>query len=74
MFAYFRAICATLLVLEISGAFAIGFATLVLFALHVSGVAFWGIEALVVAGVLYTSALFFSRALSYELNEAEAAD
>ncbi|MEQ9316035.1 MAG: hypothetical protein RLN72_09285 [Henriciella sp.] len=74
MFAYFRAICATLLVFEISGAFAIGFVTLVLLALHVSGIVFWGIEALVGAGVLYMCALFFSRALSYELSEAKAAD
>ncbi|MGB3626263.1 MAG: hypothetical protein WA989_10550 [Henriciella sp.] len=74
MFAYIRAICATVLIFEISGAFALGVATLILLALHVSGIAFWSVEALTLAGVCYVCALFFSRALSYELSEATAED
>lgn len=74
MFAYIRAICATFLIFEISGAFALGFSTLILLALHISGIAFWSIEALTLAGVFYICALFFSRALSYELSAVKAED
>ena len=72
MFAYIRAIFATLLVLEISGAFAIGSATILLLMMHVSGIAFWSVEALMSAAVLYVCALFFMRAIKFE-KSADAA-
>ncbi|GGB73981.1 MULTISPECIES: hypothetical protein [Henriciella] len=66
MSAFFRAFVATVFVFEIAGAFALGFATLILLALHVHGIAFWSVEALTVAVVAYGSFLFFLRAYASE--------
>ncbi len=68
MFAFIKALTATILIAEISGAFALGISTLFLLALHVSveGVFFWSVEALVSAAVVYICSLFFIRALTYE--------
>ena len=73
MFAYIRAIFATLLVFEISGAFAIGSATIMLLMMHVTGIVFWSVEAVMTAAVLYVCALFFMRAIKYE-KSAEAVE
>ena len=66
MFAYIKALAATILVAEISGAFFLSFVTLILFALHIHGVIFWGLEAITAAFVIYGCTLFFTRALAYE--------
>ena len=66
MFAVIKAIAATILIAEVAGAFALGFVTLVLFALHVHGLIFWGLEAITACLVLYGCARFFRSALAYE--------
>ncbi|WP_300377935.1 hypothetical protein [Henriciella sp.] len=66
MFAYIKALAATILIAEISGAFLLSFVTLILFALHIHGVIFWGVEAITAAFVVYLCTQFFSRALAYE--------
>ena len=66
MFAYIKALAATILIAEISGAFLLSFVTLILFALHIHGVIFWGLEAITAAFVVYLCTQFFSRALAYE--------
>ena len=68
MFAFIKAMTATLLIAEISGAFALGVTALFLLAVHVhvDGVFFWSIEALVGAAVIYGCSVFFMRALAYE--------
>ena len=61
-----RAAIAGLFILEVSGAFLLGFVSLVLFTLHVTGVIFWGVEAVTALVALYLSGLFFMSALKYE--------
>ncbi|MEM5515932.1 hypothetical protein WNY37_03150 [Henriciella sp. AS95] len=68
--AFIRAFVASLFVFEITGAFALGFATLVLFALHVHGIAFWSVEAITAAATVYVSFLFFLRAFKSEKSMA----
>ena len=70
MSAVIKAIVATVLIAEIAGAFALGFVTLVLFALHVHGLIFWGVEAITAAVVLYGCFLYFNSALRYETTAA----
>ena len=68
MFAYVKAITATLFIAEVLSAFAFGTATVILLTLHLHGIIFWGLEAIAACAVLYGSALFFRRALAYELS------
>lgn len=66
MSAFIKAIAATILIAEIAGAFALGFVTLILYALHIHGLIFWGIEAITACFVFYGCFLFFQKALAYE--------
>lgn len=66
MSAIIRAFIASVFIFEIAGAFALGFATLILLGLHAHGIVFWSVEALTAAAAAYVTALFFMRALAYE--------
>ena len=66
MSAILRAAVTTLFMLEISSAFFLGFVTLVLLGLHITGIVFWSVEALTAIGALYLCGLFFMSALKYE--------
>ena len=66
MSATLRAVISSLFILEVAGAFLLGLVSLILFALHVTGVIFWGVEAVTALLVLYLSGLFFTSALKYE--------
>ncbi|RIJ31611.1 hypothetical protein [Henriciella algicola] len=66
MAALFRAAVAGIFMFEISAAFFMGLAALLLFALHITGAIFWGVEAITAIGALYLSSLFFRSALRYE--------
>lgn len=66
MFAFIRAAAAAFLIFEITGTFAIGLITMVLFALHLHGIAFWSVESLAAAGSALAALAFFKRALAYE--------
>lgn len=66
MFAFIKAIAATILIAEVAGAFALGLVTMILFTLHLHGLIFWGIEAITACFVIYGCALFFRKALAYE--------
>lgn len=66
MFAYIKAITATLFIAEVLSAFAFGAATVLLFTLHLHGAIFWGLEAIAGCAVVYASFLFFRSALAYE--------
>lgn len=66
MAALFRAAVAGIFMFEISAAFFMGLAALLLFALHITGAIFWGVEAMTAIGALYLSSLFFRSALRYE--------
>ncbi|WP_156807937.1 hypothetical protein [Henriciella marina] len=66
MSAYLRAAVAGIFMFEISAAFLMGLSALILFALHVTGVIFWGVEAVTAIVALYLSGLFFMSALKYE--------
>ena len=70
MFAYIKALVATILIAEIASAFALGLVTMILFALHLHGLIFWGLEAITAAVVLYGCCLYFNCALRYERAEA----
>lgn len=73
MAALLRAAVAGLFMFEISAAFLMGLAALILFALHITGAIFWGVEAITAIGALYLSSLFFRSALKYE-RQAETVD
>jgi|TARA_Y100001947_G_scaffold113547_1_gene97759 hypothetical protein len=66
MAALLRAAVAGIFMFEISAAFFMGLAALLLFALHITGAIFWGVEAMTAIGALYLSSLFFRSALRYE--------
>lgn len=66
MSAILRAAVTTVFMFQISSAFFLGLATLILLALHATGVVFWGVEVITELGAIYLCALFFLSALKYE--------